>query len=110
MFPLIASTLSPLFATDHYASCGRHQPFSDETPTVTPTRSLKVRSRLAQDLIDGPRPRLPARRETEPVARFATRPAQPRLHPGLDFLIRGTRVLPAHPLPVHPHPGIAQAA
>lgn len=50
----------------------------------------------------------PARRETEPVPRLATRPAQPRLHPCLDFLIRGKRVLPAHPLPVHPHPGIAQ--
>jgi hypothetical protein len=46
--------------------------------------------------------------KTEPVARLATRPAQPRLDPGLDFLIRGKRVLPAHPLAVHPHPGITQ--
>lgn len=57
--------------------------------------------------IDGLHPRLPARREAEPVARLAARPAQPRLDPGLDFLVRGERVLPAHPLPVHPHPGAA---
>jgi hypothetical protein len=42
----------------------------------------------------GLHPRLPARHEMKPVARLATRPAQPRLDPGLDFLIRGNRVLP----------------
>jgi len=52
-------------------------------------------------------PGLLARRQAEPVARLAAWPAQPRLHPGLDFLIRGEGVLPAHPLPVHTHPGVA---
>ena len=51
---------------------------------------------------------LPASREAQAVASLTGRPAQPRLDPGLDLLVRGGRALPPHALPVHPHAGIAQ--
>src|SRR5712691_96603 len=51
---------------------------------------------------------LPAGRQPQTIARLAARPAEPRLHPGLDLLIRGRRVLTPHPLSVHSHPGVAQ--
>jgi hypothetical protein len=83
----------------------RHRQAADDGPPRG--NGVEIRSGLPEDCVDGLHPALPAGRQPQAIGRLAARPAEPRLYPGLDLLIRGQGVLAPHALPVHPHPGVA---
>jgi hypothetical protein len=65
----------------------RHRQAADDGPPYA--NGVEIRGGLPEDCVDGLHPALPACRQSQAIARLAARPAEPRLHPGLDLLIRG---------------------